>query len=674
MKYIDNILHLEQFEYIKDDAGNGFVTGDLFRQQCLRNQIKVCGTHGKKLISYDSLPPVYKNLVDAAYEPYGGVYEYAALQPIRDLIVADYKAVEFFDTYIKPNGKPLEDDLKMKYRHQAAFMKMIDKVYADKKWLKKTLKKDLGWFWKTIPTFPEAKKCGLDISERHLKPKYDAWKNESYTGLISGRIGNVNRLKADVNIENLILSLYIQNNKPYASEVHSLYEQFMNGKIKLVDDSTGELFNTEDYLNNGQPVELSVTTVWNIINNPINRAVVDSIRMSKLEYSNTHRPHVIRQAPVYAFSKITMDDLSIPFKMADGKRVWSYQIFDVASGCVVGYSFARSTEDGSGKNRGLFIEAMKSMFRLIVNNDFAMPYEIEVEHHISNTFKGKENEVGEFVADLLTDGFIFPQVRWCNPSSPSEKRAEHIIKGKKYTHQNKREGFQRRPFARLEANRLNIDKNKTTYTFDEIVANEEYDIHAWNNSLHPKQDKYKGLTRWQVLQQYQNPNLKQPHLPTLAKYIGRKTPTSVHRTMVTVQYGKYRISNDDLLLLNNYPVTAYYIPNKNQPIPEVYVYQNDNYVCTAKKVDGFNESAAEETEFDKANKQEQQAHQAVFDARIKQRKKELKKIAVVQNEVLRMNDEAEVYEEPVNYDNEFSNVEYDNAVMEIWQDNAINDL
>lgn len=52
-------------------------------------------------------------------------------------------------------------------------MGMIDKVYADKKWLKKELKKDLGWFWETIVTLPEAAKCGLNISVRKLKPKYD---------------------------------------------------------------------------------------------------------------------------------------------------------------------------------------------------------------------------------------------------------------------------------------------------------------------------------------------------------------------------------------------------------------------------------------------------------------------------------------------------------------------
>lgn len=173
MRYYENILCLEQSEYIKDDAGNGVVTRECYDKQVLRGNIKVFGKHGDRLIEYESLPKIYKALVDIAYENYGGVYSYAALQPIRDLIKPNSKAAEFFETYLKPNGKPLEPEQKLKYQRQASFMGMIDKVYADKKWLKKELKKDLGWFWETIVTLPEAAKCGLNISVRKLKPKYD---------------------------------------------------------------------------------------------------------------------------------------------------------------------------------------------------------------------------------------------------------------------------------------------------------------------------------------------------------------------------------------------------------------------------------------------------------------------------------------------------------------------
>ncbi|MFX6288895.1 hypothetical protein ABTF70_19040, partial [Acinetobacter baumannii] len=80
-----------------------------------------------------------------------------------------------------------------------------------------------------------------------------------------------------------------------------------------------------------------------------------------------------------------MDDRSIPFKMEDGSRAWTYIIADVASQCIVGRSYSRSNDEGSGKNRELFKNAMNSMFRLMVNNNWGMPAEIEVEHHISNT-------------------------------------------------------------------------------------------------------------------------------------------------------------------------------------------------------------------------------------------------------------------------------------------------
>ncbi|MFZ8428741.1 hypothetical protein ACO1NA_14665, partial [Staphylococcus aureus] len=79
------------------------------------------------------------------------------------------------------------------------------------------------------------------------------------------------------------------------------------------------------------------------------------------------------------------------------------------------------------------------------------------------------------------------------------------------------------------ANRLNTDKKSTRYTFDSVVANIEAIINEWNNQLHPDQNKYTGLTRWQVLEQYQNPQLVKPYLPAIAKYIGISRTSTINR-------------------------------------------------------------------------------------------------------------------------------------------------
>lgn len=113
MKLLENILYLTACEYIKDDKGNGIVPLNTYSGQRQRGKIKTIGRGGngsQVYIEFDSLPPLYKQLV---FEKYGDPYEYASLQPLRDLCNRiDVKAIEFFDRYLKPNGHPLDDHLK----------------------------------------------------------------------------------------------------------------------------------------------------------------------------------------------------------------------------------------------------------------------------------------------------------------------------------------------------------------------------------------------------------------------------------------------------------------------------------------------------------------------------------------------------------------------------------
>ena len=50
----------------------------------------------------------------------------------------------------------------------------------------------------------------------------------------------------------------------------------------------------------------------------------------------------------------------------------------------------------------------------------------------------------------------------------------------------------------------------------------------------------------------------------------------------------------------NYKVDAYYLPDADGTINEVYIYQNGRYIATCKPVARYNENTAEQTEYDKA--------------------------------------------------------------------------
>lgn len=674
MRYYNNdTLCLESHEYIKDENGIGIVSRDCYDKQVRRGNIKVFGTHGNKLIEYESLPIIYKSLVDSFYEQYGGVYKYAALQPIRDLIKPDTKATQFFEAYITPVGKLLEKDVKIKYQRQASIMKMIDHVYANKAWLKRELNIDLETFWEMVTKLPQSIKAELPSSVRKLKPKYNEWKANGYESLVSKKYGNTNRLKINGSIENLIMSLYIQHNKPYHTEVLDYYQKFMAGTIKLVDKATGEVFNKEDYMVGGKPISIGKTTVWNIINE--NKAVVDKVLLSALEYNNRHRPYNSRLTPNYSFSKLSMDDRTMPFKLIGGINVMAYMIQDVASEYIVGRAYTRSKTKDEGKNRDLFKAAMNDMFLLIAGSGFGMPAEIEVEHHISNTFIGKTNEDGSITPDLLTNDYLFQYVTFCNPANPQQKRIEHGFRKIKYSKEkNDLQGFKGRFYSKLDNNRPNEDKARYHYTYEEFIASYEALINDWNNELHTNQNKYEGLTRWQVLQQQQNPNLSKPHLPTLAKHIGLRRPTSINRT-------ECKAFNDTFYLPisqgihNGSIATAYAIPSKEGIINEVYLYQNDEvYLGTAVRKLKYQDAKIERTEADELIRKQQAKHTSAFDATEKQRVQQLTKIAVVKTQEPIINNTPNTAiampfeEEEIVPIDDYKNYESD------WEMQAINDL
>jgi hypothetical protein len=274
---------------------------------------------------------------------------------------------------------------------------------------------------------------------------------------------------------------------------------------------------------------------------------------------------------------------------------------------VVGRAYA------ADKETNLLVEALKDFMYLCVANGWGVPGQIECEQHLANTMTGKETDDGQFEADLLTAGVLFSHVTFCRGGWPVSKRAEGFIKQKKYKHQNKRPGFLRRPFARLEANLLNTDKSPKRYTLKEIIANEEADINDYNNSLHPDQDQYPGMTRWQVLIENINPALPQPQLPILAYHIGEcRQECKIHNSQwVEVAGQRWQLPSPAVMRqLTGTTVQAYWFPIGD--VGEIYLYQNKRYVCTCKPVERFNEAVVERTDDDERIMTDQFKYTAQF--------------------------------------------------------------
>ena len=141
------------------------------------------------------------------------------------------------------------------------------------------------------------------------------------------------------------------------------------------------------------------------------------------------------------------------------------------------------------------------------------------------------------------------------------------------------------------------------------VADDRRDCEEWNNTLHPNQKKYPGMTRWDVLVAKINPTLRPLDKLTLSRYIGEKVDTSIRRnSTVRVANADWWLSGPEVLEQlepNNRRVTAYYLPDEEGKPTDVFLFQNDRYLDKVRPVVTYNRVMAEQTEEDRAAYTEQ---------------------------------------------------------------------
>ncbi len=627
MEYYNNILCVEASELIKA----GVMTKSYYDKLNMRKQINVVRRaclNTPALVAVDSLPQRYR---DKMVELIGNPNDIAPRKTFEDKIYPDNAAMEFFTSFRLQDGRPLPEDKITEYCANASFLNALCTVYSDKKAKSGITGSKTRNFWEAATTTISRlkSKWGHTLPENpvRLKEKCQLYQRQGYTSLVSRKFGNDNSRKVTDLVERMILSLYTMKEKPYSSTVHEMYLQFMGGAFDVADAITGEIFDRSDFYDQkGTPILISESTVWNYINDPKNRAIVDKVRTGSLEYSSVRRPHHIRHAPQYSFSKISMDDRDLPRKLSDGSRVKAYYAYDVASRCVVGRSYSRK------KTTSLFVDCMRDMFQFIEKFHAGMPMEVEVEHHLVN----------QFADDMMRAGVLFPFVRWCNPGNSQEKRAEHFNKAKKYGFEKRYQDGIGRFYAKLEANRPKYDKifdedndnyKEKHYSFEKLVADDLDIIQKYNNSLHPNQKKYKDKTRLDVLLENMNPNMAKIDSVMLARYVGEKTTTSVRRSMyVQVNYNKYKLSSPNKLESlnpNNYNVDAYYMPVGDSDVKVVHIFQESVYIDSCEIIKSYNEATCEQTDEDREAYTQQAKYVSQFDKMVKDGKNELAKPYII---------------------------------------------
>lgn len=543
----------------------------------------------------------------------------------------DAKAREFYTRFRFDNGDTLPPEHIQEYTVNASVIEAVMRAMEDATFMRKAMKAgpvNWGELAGAISYYQAEFGHTLPVSSNRFKKRVNDFKANGYESLISRKFMNQNRRKVTYDIERLLLSIDAQPEQPFNTTVWEQYNLFVQGELELYDPETGEVLNPADFTDkDGNPLVLSPATVANYLNNPKNKALRGKLHMSQWDFNNAYRPYHLRSIGEYSLSKVSLDDRDLPRPMKDGNRVKAYYAYDVVSGAVVGYAYNRY------KTTELFLDCMRNMFQTLDRNGMYIPAELEVEHHL----------VSDFADGLMQAGTVFPLIRWCNPGNSREKRAEHKNREKKYGVEKRTQVGIGRWYAKLEANRpkeekVYDEKNNTykvkTYSYEELVADDIRAIETFNAQPHPNQKRYPGMSRWDVLCAHQNPNLAPWDKAVLYRFIGQHTETTIRQnTYCTVMYNQYGLPSPEIiekLEPRNYKVDAYYLPDADGTINEVYIYQNGRYIATCKPVARYNENTAEQTEYDKAACTEQSKYVAQFDKMMKDGK--IKRVGILAKE------------------------------------------
>ena len=597
----------------KELVERGLVSEANYKKMAIRKKLDIArtarGLGNYALVAVDTLPAAMKEAVKRAYPNLRIV---RLVNWVRENYDYDQRAYAFF-------SDPAQCGVELPRRHvreytvNAGVISAAVALYNSAKAQHTVMGEAYDWdmMAEAIDVLKQEYGHTLPTSTLRFRKKVAEFKKKGYSCLISGKFGNQSARKVDHRTERLILGLAVLPNKPFNSNVHDMYLSFVCGELEVYDPETGELFCPDDFtLKNGEPKTLSEGTINNVLNAPKNKLMVEHALSTYTTFMHEQMPHMHRHSGRFSLSQITMDDVDLTRKLKDTKqRVHAYYAYDVVSQCVLGASYGRK------KDESLVVDCFRDMFRTIARHGWGIPAGIEVENHLMSQYRD----------GFLRAGEVFPFVHFCAPQNSQEKYAEPLNGAKKRSiiHKNHTgigrfygKGKWRQEYKKVSDEWNDTYEDREYFTWEELVADDRADSAEWNNTLHPDQKRYPGMTRWQVLVGNVNPTLLPYDARTLARHIGEAVETSVRRnSTVRVAHEDWWLSNTtalERLAPNNYKVTAYYLPDEEGLPTDVYLYQGDRYIDQVERVETFNRVMAEQTDEDVVKFIEQQKKVAGF--------------------------------------------------------------
>lgn len=567
---------------------------------------------GPALLAWHQLRP---DIQERFKELVGDPVKLVHRNSFEDRIQPDHEAARYFANYELEDGRKLPTKVQIEYTLNACILNALNKRVMEVAGKTKSLGNSTGKIFKIQARAineldRERWPHTLPGNAERLKEKAKLYKEEGYQSLIHRGYGNGNSRKVNAQIERLLLSLYCQKNLPFGEWVQRDYLSFLAGNIEIVDGETGEMYNRDDFWDEKRQnyITVSRATVWNVLSNPDNEAIIDRMRNNRIDHITHKTPYNHRHNPLFSLAKISADDRTLSRKTSDGIWLNAYAVFDVLSGACL--SCVYSTEK---PNLALVYECFRELYRTIDRNELMWPGELECENHLMREI---EDELRA----------MFTYVTFTTPGVSRSKRAEHNIRSLKYGSERAlQEGIGRwngKGAYKIKSESKDEDYKQVRLPVERLKAEADEAIAHHNGALHPDQKKYPGKSRWAVLMQNVHPDLGRPAKYKLFRYMGKKTETSLRNNdFVRVQYQDYAIDTYHVLSRmkpNNYQVDAYYVPEPDGNIEEVYLYQGETFLTRAAMIETYNEAKMERTERDEEIRTEQAKRQAHYFKREKE--------------------------------------------------------
>lgn len=585
-------------------------------------QVQKGGNGRQMLIDFDSLSMDVQNSIGDPRK---------MKHPLISLYQTDATAARFFSDFQFEDGTPLKLESVEKYTTNASVLSALAKLrelrLAD--WAVKGKKQGrlMQSLWMDATTFNEflpklhAVTHTLPKGERQFDNVFKSFLNSdsssfNYKSLISGKERNQNALKMTDEMISLLNDLFAgQDYKPTRTDVFDKYNGFLEGKVQIINNKTGELYNHDEkcYKALSEASVINWLARWEYkIGTEAKRTANRQQLISKfIPYHTLER---VKEAGVL----ISVDDRQPPFFYQNGKRMWFYIGIDLGSEAITTWVYGESKE-------GLILEFYRQIVRNYTEWGFNIPLGLECESSLNSSYKNS----------FLKNGVMFDEVR-IEANNARAKKIERYFGKLRYQFEKDKYGWIGRPHARKEDNQKS-DEKPIILPKEQIIKQSLEDIMRWNNSEHATE---KGKSRWEVQVEKQTKNSNPTNWKAILPTLGYKTTTSCNAGIIKFRNEEYLLgingevsTGENLITFMKYvegkEFEVFWLDANDGSILKAMIYHNDMMICELIKKPSSYRSSHEATEETRINRQIMSAYVATVNGFMGERKRDIDELTVI---------------------------------------------